>query len=175
MVGFKDNTGYIEDLETNKINTLSVQSSLINAVDASLRDYIGIALKNGEFRISDAKTGNLLATFTAEDENTLIKTEDNFYKVDKEGFDMVSLTIGRNAYPFEQSDAYYNRPDLVLKSLKCPDAEYIDLYKQAHDRRLAKLRSEEHTSELQSRPHLVCRLLLKKKKKHKIEAIQSKK
>src|SRR2546429_2364982 len=29
------------------------------------------------------------------------------------------------------------------------------------------LRSEEHTSELQSRLHLVCRLLLEKKKKHK--------
>src|SRR6266498_5839199 len=28
----------------------------------------------------------------------------------------------------------------------------------------AKVRSEEHTSELQSRPHLVCRLLLEKKK-----------
>src|SRR3989442_15531300 len=28
----------------------------------------------------------------------------------------------------------------------------------------ARLRSEEHTSELQSRPHLVCRLLLEKKK-----------
>src|SRR5436305_11012698 len=28
----------------------------------------------------------------------------------------------------------------------------------------AVLRSEEHTSELQSRPHLVCRLLLEKKK-----------
>src|SRR5690554_7269864 len=27
-----------------------------------------------------------------------------------------------------------------------------------------RLRSEEHTSELQSRPHLVCRLLLEKKK-----------
>src|SRR5690554_7250960 len=27
-----------------------------------------------------------------------------------------------------------------------------------------KVRSEEHTSELQSRPHLVCRLLLEKKK-----------
>src|SRR3989442_3899927 len=27
-------------------------------------------------------------------------------------------------------------------------------------------RSEEHTSELQSRPHLVCRLLLEKKKMH---------
>src|SRR6202043_4235780 len=30
---------------------------------------------------------------------------------------------------------------------------------------LVFLRSEEHTSELQSRPHLVCRLLLEKKKK----------
>src|SRR5436305_8488618 len=30
---------------------------------------------------------------------------------------------------------------------------------------LAAVRSEEHTSELQSRPHLVCRLLLEKKKK----------
>src|SRR5215813_14354001 len=31
---------------------------------------------------------------------------------------------------------------------------------------LADHRSEEHTSELQSRPHLVCRLLLEKKKPH---------
>src|SRR5690554_545832 len=31
-----------------------------------------------------------------------------------------------------------------------------------------KSRSEEHTSELQSRPHLVCRLLLEKKKKRQI-------
>src|SRR5690554_4227045 len=31
--------------------------------------------------------------------------------------------------------------------------------------RLNELRSEEHTSELQSRPHLVCRLLLEKKNK----------
>src|SRR3989442_9518563 len=30
------------------------------------------------------------------------------------------------------------------------------------------LRSEEHTSELQSRPHLVCRLLLEKKKQNHI-------
>src|SRR3989442_11753287 len=30
-------------------------------------------------------------------------------------------------------------------------------------RRHARVRSEEHTSELQSRPHLVCRLLLEKK------------
>src|SRR5690554_7782134 len=32
------------------------------------------------------------------------------------------------------------------------------------DRLINYIRSEEHTSELQSRPHLVCRLLLEKKK-----------
>src|SRR5437870_9076258 len=36
---------------------------------------------------------------------------------------------------------------------------------------LAGERSEEHTSELQSRGHLVCRLLLEKKKKQKIKTI----
>src|SRR2546429_5874980 len=35
----------------------------------------------------------------------------------------------------------------------------------AHGQDLSKMRSEEHTSELQSRLHLVCRLLLEKKKK----------
>src|SRR5215813_15069499 len=36
-------------------------------------------------------------------------------------------------------------------------------------------RSEEHTSELQSRPHLVCRLLLEKKKKKNIKYKKKKK
>src|SRR3989442_11837907 len=36
-------------------------------------------------------------------------------------------------------------------------------------------RSEEHTSELQSRPHLVCRLLLEKKNEHRrsVDTVQS--
>src|SRR3989442_5745743 len=42
---------------------------------------------------------------------------------------------------------------------------------QVHAR--MQVRSEEHTSELQSRPHLVCRLLLEKKKKNNIQANNS--
>src|SRR5690554_7087295 len=37
----------------------------------------------------------------------------------------------------------------------------VDLFEQHKNHKT--LRSEEHTSELQSRPHLVCRLLLEKK------------
>src|SRR5690554_6984785 len=38
---------------------------------------------------------------------------------------------------------------------------------QVSEQLCSHLRSEEHTSELQSRPHLVCRLLLEKKKNNK--------
>src|SRR5215813_10499518 len=44
------------------------------------------------------------------------------------------------------------------------EVDFSDDLKGFHDA-LWPLRSEEHTSELQSRPHLVCRLLLEKKKK----------
>src|SRR2546422_5495918 len=48
-------------------------------------------------------------------------------------------------------------------------ARHGRLVAPGHARRAATaLRSEEHTSELQSRLHLVCRLLLEKKKKNKI-------
>src|SRR5207253_10192157 len=46
-------------------------------------------------------------------------------------------------------------PDLVRR-----EADYVRKITQ-------EVRSEEHTSELQSRGHLVCRLLLEKKKKKK--------
>src|SRR3989442_5243009 len=42
---------------------------------------------------------------------------------------------------------------------------------QVYLERLQKVRSEEHTSELQSRPHLVCRLLLEKKKHEHCNAL----
>src|SRR5687768_18012809 len=46
--------------------------------------------------------------------------------------------------------------------------DLVDLIRR-EDQRISRatVRSEEHTSELQSRLHLVCRLLLEKKKKNK--------
>src|SRR5689334_24307786 len=50
---------------------------------------------------------------------------------------------------------------LVRRVLLCPHEEARNL-RVAHSRDIS--RSEEHTSELQSQFHLVCRLLLEKKK-----------
>src|SRR5690625_6537556 len=58
----------------------------------------------------------------------------------------------------------------VRSTLKKLNIELISEYKKGVKLDLAQLeieRSEEHTSELQSRGHLVCRLLLAKKKKEK--------
>src|SRR2546422_3448437 len=48
-------------------------------------------------------------------------------------------------------------------SIKCEDFAVVDAKRREHAPTVEQ-RSEEHTSELQSRLHLVCRLLLEKKK-----------
>src|SRR5690554_638565 len=53
----------------------------------------------------------------------------------------------------------------VLENTVAVSQERIRIAETKKD--LGSGRSEEHTSELQSRPHLVCRLLLEKKKKYK--------
>src|SRR5690554_7658126 len=50
--------------------------------------------------------------------------------------------------------------------LRAPPAAKESITKAPESAEVTK-RSEEHTSELQSRPHLVCRLLLEKKKNDK--------
>src|SRR5258708_31343601 len=52
-----------------------------------------------------------------------------------------------------------------LRSVGVADAEIAAIEQDAR----RKVRSEEHTSELQSPDHLVCRLLLEKKKKNKVQ------
>src|SRR3989442_8845196 len=56
-------------------------------------------------------------------------------------------------------------PDQLIELEDIVVQIFAHIFRRARDvRRCAQIRSEEHTSELQSRPHLVCRLLLEKKK-----------
>src|SRR3989449_1532604 len=83
---------------------------------------------------------------------------------------MLAFLRGEHAEPFtvaahlERRGGHLAVQRVVLRDPKM--REPIGPAVWALDRRgLARLRSEEHTSELQSRLHLVCRLLLEKKKK----------
>src|SRR5438309_1676484 len=58
------------------------------------------------------------------------------------------------------------QPDLVLLDLLMPGIDGLQTLEQLRQLQPSiSRRSEEHTSELQSQFHLVCRLLLEKKKK----------
>src|SRR5690348_18023852 len=72
--------------------------------------------------------------------------------------------VGRVAHRADDDD------DLIAPTLSGHRAARgrVDLLRVRHARAAKFLRSEEHTSELQSPVHLVCRLLLEKKKTQKI-------
>src|SRR2546422_5252106 len=101
--------------------------------------------------------------------------EDSFERVDRAPSVALRVT-------YEQLDRIVTEASLAL----LPSPLGLSVDRPPHDRpdvlrrqrlqyehptprqqRLGQLRSEEHTSELQSRLHLVCRLLLEKKKKKK--------
>src|SRR3989442_6412449 len=73
-----------------------------------------------------------------------------------------SMARGLEGFTFERPREVADKMDKILPGNPSVKAA-IDIAR----------RSEEHTSELQSRPHLVCRLLLEKKRRHRRRASPS--
>src|SRR2546422_4985377 len=73
---------------------------------------------------------------------------------------------------FTDADTWHH-PELLPRTVTVLTAERADLVSVVAHQEMVTfwerlVRSEEHTSELQSRLHLVCRLLLEKKKKKQL-------
>lgn len=131
---------YYENLFTgNVIKGMRVGHKQITHISMSPDGKVGITTRNGQFSIIDPSTGTQDLLMVADGDNYIMKTSDNFYKVSKEGYDLVTFRIGNRAYPFEQFDAVYNRPDLVLKKMNCTDTALISLYEMAYQKRIKKL------------------------------------
>src|SRR5690554_7407249 len=88
---------------------------------------------------------------------TLFRSESLFNVVRPIGRSLIEVT---NKPELESmvEDALANAEEMLEEQLTIGKRSY---------RVRVNVRSEEHTSELQSRPHLVCRLLLEKKNKKK--------
>ena len=136
----KDDHFYIENVLTGEFHqVLRAGPKDITHISVSPGGKFGITTKSGQFLLIDPKSGNQDILLVADGDNYIFKTSENYYKVSKEGFDLVTFRIGNQAYPFEQFDAVFNRPDLVLTKLGCPDMELISLYKMAYEKRIKKL------------------------------------
>src|SRR5690554_7307559 len=78
---------------------------------------------------------------------------------------------GSSSIWFKQIRAFQNEFNILLIDLRGHGESKTDVNLKKNQKYTFEvvsndiLRSEEHTSELQSRPHLVCRLLLEKKNK----------
>src|SRR5699024_11758469 len=70
---------------------------------------------------------------------------------------------------FKHLEASYNEQQSALNQAQSDLRTMFERTSQENQALQQHVRSEEHTSELQSRFDLVCRLLLEKKKKTKIE------
>src|SRR5690348_18021936 len=72
----------------------------------------------------------------------------------------VALTVARSpSYAARSAEYFADRP--IASVAKAPGSSMVIVMPNG----ATSMRSEEHTSELQSPVHLVCRLLLEKKKK----------
>src|SRR5690625_6722343 len=85
----------------------------------------------------------------------------------------ISFAWDRRANQFEGTLVAERKSEFILKLPNFGGEYTINgddiIWKQSElGKNYIDIRSEEHTSELQSRGHLVCRLLLEKKKKKKM-------
>src|SRR5690554_7033242 len=112
-----------------------------------------------------AQEGFVIQLFGGYDQNNAKSFIDNEHK----------KLINARLYMYETT--YNKKPWFVVVAGIYPSRNNAEQAVKSMPKELQKLspwvrdiktvRSEEHTSELQSRPHLVCRLLLEKKKKKK--------
>ncbi len=135
-----DNYLYFENLVTGTYSkSRRVTPKQVTHVSLSHKGMAGITLRSGQFLLFDPATGNEEVLLVADGDNYIFKTRENYYRVSKEGYDLVTFRIGNQAYPFEQFDAVFNRPDLVLKKMGCKDEPLMALYKMAYEKRIKKL------------------------------------
>src|SRR5687768_17793905 len=78
-----------------------------------------------------------------------------------------TAVVGLEGCPHFEEMAYRDRHDIDLDRLE-DEVVFVTRDLVRREPRVRAIRSEEHMSELQSRLHLVCRLLLEKKKKNHV-------
>src|SRR5690554_7274671 len=105
----------------------------------------------------------------AKEIRTRIKSIQDTRKITNAMYMIASSKMRKAKAELDKTRPYFNALNneigQILQAVEGVDSPYFTS-KATSDTR-DETRSEGHTSELQSRPHLVCRLLLEKKKKKK--------
>ncbi len=90
-------------------------------------------------KATDLTTKATLSFISVEPNGYIISSTDNYYMSSKDGLKGVAFRVGNQAYPYEQFDLKYNRPDIILSKLGTTSHELINAYHLAYQKRLKKL------------------------------------
>src|SRR5690554_5618403 len=146
---------------TNSKYTFKENKGYINQLPIEFQGYVQMLDEGQEMDLTFENLGSDFKDFLAvipkaySKELEKVETSDNFKLKGIIKGKMTEETIPTLDINMVSDNASFKYPDLPKR------VENISINASV------KNRSEEHTSELQSRPHLVCRLLLEKKKKKK--------
>ena len=89
--------------------------------------------------IWNLKTEQPLCTLVHCGGGTVVATSDNNYMAPKTALKSVAFGMGDRAFPFDQFDLKFNRPDLVLASIGLASADLVSTYRSYYQKRIVKL------------------------------------
>ncbi len=127
------------------VSVSSDEKFLVTAgVDMTVRfwslDEIGAGANGAPNRIKP-----VASLFISEDNEWVLWNPDGYFTSSKKGAKYVGYHINQGKtkeakfYPFDQFDLKFNRPDILLKDLDMADADIIDLYRKAYEKRLKRM------------------------------------
>ena len=132
------------NLSTNaSVQSVPLDTKMICSVEFNKFGYVGVGLKTGEVKVFDPETGKERFTMVSSGDHAIFKTPENYYKATKEGVALVTFRVGHESFPFEQFDAKYNRPDILLAAMNSDQEALKKLYYSAYNKRLKKLGLQE--------------------------------
>src|SRR5690554_2881667 len=146
-------------------NKISDAKNQLISPDTFQEKFIGSTLDDITARVYTIYLNRLKQSNAMDFDDLLIKPIELFEKFPE------VLEAYQDRFKYILIDEYQDTNHAQYKATKMLSAKYNNICVVGDDAqsiysfRGADIRSEEHTSELQSRPHLVCRLLLEKKKK----------
>ena len=142
ITGSYDRTIKQWDIESGKeLKVFNGHLEMVNSVKFSPDGkYIISGSKDNTTRIWDVFTGKEITSLIGLDmSDWVISTPDNYYACSKGALDIMAFKIGSRAYPFEQFDIQYNRPDIVLSRMNIASKELVESYKAAYNKRLKQM------------------------------------
>lgn len=147
LSGSEDNTVKLWEITSGKnIITLEVHNNPILSVCISPDGKFAFSSgADNKMKLWNLKSGNEIANFiTYYKRDYIVMTPDNYYLSSRNGVRVIAFVIGNNAYPPEQYDLRYNRPDIVLKRIGLAADDLIEAYRKAYLKRLKKMNFNEN-------------------------------